>query len=138
MRPLHDRPSLVLHGRAGFPPGPAGRGEGGDMKRTLTVCPYCGTGCMLHLLSEGGRLTGVEPGTPQSVSRGSLCVKGWNAFAFVGHPERLTVPLVSKDGVLARQAGTKRSPGWSEGLKGVQAKPWQGCAHVCLFRQGDQ
>ena len=70
------------------------------MKRTLTVCPYCGTGCTFYLVSDGGRLVGVEPSTTHPVSRGGLCVKGWNAFAFVHHPERLTTPLLRRDGVL--------------------------------------
>ncbi|MEI6705266.1 MAG: molybdopterin-dependent oxidoreductase, partial [Deltaproteobacteria bacterium] len=70
------------------------------MKRTLTVCPYCGTGCMFYLVSDNGRLVGVEPSTTHPVSRGGLCVKGWNAFAFVHHPDRLTTPMVRRDGVL--------------------------------------
>jgi formate dehydrogenase major subunit/formate dehydrogenase alpha subunit len=70
------------------------------MKRTLTVCPYCGTGCTFYLLSDDGRLVGVEPSTTHPVSRGGLCVKGWNAFAFVHHPDRLTTPLLRRDGVL--------------------------------------
>jgi len=46
------------------------------MKRTFTVCPYCGTGCMLHLLSEGGRLVGVEPVKNHPVSRGGSVSRG--------------------------------------------------------------
>jgi len=66
------------------------------MKKTLTACPYCGTGCMLYLISDdNGKLVGVQPG-----SSGQLCVKGWNAFNFVDHPDRLTVPMIRKAGVL--------------------------------------
>jgi formate dehydrogenase (coenzyme F420) alpha subunit len=79
------------------------------MKRTLTVCPYCGTGCMFQLLSEGDRLIGVEPSATHPVSRGGLCVKGWNAFAFVHHPDRLTTPLLRKNGELC-------PVGWDEAL----------------------
>ena len=79
------------------------------MKRTLTVCPYCGTGCTFYLVSDGGRLVGVEPSTTHPVSRGGLCVKGWNAFAFVHHPDRLTTPLVRRDGEL-------RPASWDEAL----------------------
>jgi formate dehydrogenase (coenzyme F420) alpha subunit len=79
------------------------------MKRTLTVCPYCGTGCTFYLVSDGGRLVGVEPSTTHPVSRGGLCIKGWNAYAFVHHPDRLTVPLVRRDGVL-------RPASWDEAL----------------------
>ena len=79
------------------------------MKRTLTVCPYCGTGCAFYLVSDNGRLVGVEPSTTHPVSRGGLCVKGWNAFAFVHHPDRLATPLVRRDGVL-------RPASWDEAL----------------------
>jgi formate dehydrogenase major subunit/formate dehydrogenase alpha subunit len=79
------------------------------MKRTLTVCPYCGTGCTFYLLSDDGRLVGVEPSATHPVSRGGLCVKGWNAFAFVHHPDRLTTPLIRRDGVL-------RPASWDDAL----------------------
>jgi len=71
------------------------------MNKTLTVCPYCGTGCMFYLVSDGGRLVGVEPSGTHPVAKGSLCVKGWNAFAFVHHPDRLTTPLIRKNGTLS-------------------------------------
>ncbi len=70
------------------------------MKRTLTICPYCGTGCAFWLLTDNCRAVGVEPLREHPVSRGGLCVKGWNAAAFINHPERLKTPLVRKDGVL--------------------------------------
>jgi formate dehydrogenase major subunit/formate dehydrogenase alpha subunit len=55
---------------------------------------------MFYLVSDNGRLVGVEPSATHPVSRGGLCVKGWNAYAFVHHPDRLTTPLVRRDGVL--------------------------------------
>jgi formate dehydrogenase major subunit/formate dehydrogenase alpha subunit len=70
------------------------------MKKTLTVCPYCGTGCMFHLTTDNGRITGLEPSSTHPVNRGSLCVKGWNAFGFVNHPDRLTSPLIRRNGKL--------------------------------------
>ena len=85
------------------------------MKRTLTVCPYCGTGCMFYLVSDQGRLVGVEPSTTHPVSRGGLCVKGWNAQAFVHHPDRLTTPLIRRNGEL--QPAT-----WEEALATVIAR----------------
>lgn len=93
------------------------------MKRTLTTCPYCGTGCNLYLVSDDeGRLVGVEPSTESPVSPGQLCVKGWNAFEFVQHPDRITRPLIRKGGQL-------RPSSWDEALdlvvkrlKEIQAK----------------
>jgi len=56
---------------------------------------------MFHLLQDdNGRLIGVEPSGGHPVSRGQLCVKGWNAHAFVQHPDRLTKPLIRRNGAL--------------------------------------
>ena len=92
------------------------------LKRTLTVCPYCGTGCTFYLVSDNGRLVGVEPSTTHPVSRGGLCVKGWNAFAFVHHPERLTTPLVRRDGVLQPASWNEALDLVVEGLRLVQER----------------
>jgi len=71
------------------------------MKRVLTTCPYCGVGCNLYLVvGDDGRLVGVEPSVGHPVSRGQLCIKGWNAFHFVNHPDRLTHPLIRRGGRL--------------------------------------
>jgi formate dehydrogenase major subunit/formate dehydrogenase alpha subunit len=70
---------------------------------------------MFYLVSDGGRLVGIEPSTTHPVSRGGLCVKGWNAFAFVHHPDRLTTPLVRCDGVL-------QSASWDKALDMVVAR----------------
>jgi predicted molibdopterin-dependent oxidoreductase YjgC len=68
------------------------------VNRTLTTCPYCGTGCQFYLVADDhGRLVGVEPSTAHLVARGQLCVKGWNAFEFVCHPDRLTEPAIRRD-----------------------------------------
>lgn len=71
------------------------------MKRTLTTCPYCGTGCVFYLITDDkGKVVGVDPSVTHPVSQGKLCVKGWNAFDFVHHPDRLTVPQIRKNGKL--------------------------------------
>jgi len=71
------------------------------MKRALTTCPYCGVGCMLYLITDArGRAVGVEPAAGHPVTEGKLCVKGWNAFAFIDHPDRLTTPLIRRNGSL--------------------------------------
>ena len=92
------------------------------MKRTLTVCPYCGTGCMFYLVSDAGRLIGVEPSSTHPVSRGRLCVKGWNAFAFVHHPDRLTTPLVRRGGELVPASWDEALGFIVERLRGVQQR----------------
>jgi len=86
------------------------------MKRTLTTCPYCGTGCQFYLITaDNGQLIGVEPSDTHVVAKGQLCVKGWNAFNFPNHPDRLTVPQIRKNGKLVEAS-------WDEALELVASK----------------
>jgi predicted molibdopterin-dependent oxidoreductase YjgC len=85
------------------------------MTRTLTVCPFCGCGCSFYLVSQGNRVTGIEPSPSNPVNKGMLCAKGWNVHEFVHSPDRLTVPLVRKHGALVEST-------WDEALKIVSEK----------------
>ena len=85
------------------------------MARTRTVCPFCGCGCSLYLVSEDDRVIGVEPSPANPVNRGMLCVKGWNAHEFIHSPDRLTSPLVRKQGKLVEST-------WEEALKIVSTR----------------
>ena len=66
---------------------------------TRTTCGYCGVGCQLDVHVAADDIVRIE-GAPAAVNRGHLCVKGRYAHSFARHPERLTTPLVRKDGVL--------------------------------------
>jgi formate dehydrogenase alpha subunit len=86
------------------------------MKKVLTTCTYCGTGCMFYLVvGDDGRLAGVEPSTEHVVAKGQLCVKGWNAYHFVNHPDRLTRPLIRRNGKMEPSS-------WDEALDLVVGK----------------
>lgn len=63
-----------------------------------TICPYCGAGCGLILSVRDGRVVGAYPDREHPVSKGALCIKGWSAGEFIHHPERLTAPLLKKNG----------------------------------------
>ncbi len=65
-----------------------------EYKNILTTCIYCGAGCRLYLQVLDGEIVGVLPDKEHPISRGSLCIKGWNAASFVNHPERLKTPLI--------------------------------------------
>jgi predicted molibdopterin-dependent oxidoreductase YjgC len=47
-----------------------------------------------------GRLVGVRPSRSHPVNQGRLCVKGWHANEFVTAPDRLTTPLIRRNGHL--------------------------------------
>ncbi len=67
-------------------------------KKVKTTCPYCGVGCQLELLVQNGKIVrsnGVEGVWPND---GRLCVKGRFGYDYVHSPERLTKPLIKKNG----------------------------------------
>ncbi|MFH1744075.1 MAG: formate dehydrogenase subunit alpha [bacterium] len=93
------------------------------MKKTLTTCPYCGTGCMFYLLTDHfGAVVGVEPSTTHPVAKGQICVKGWNAFNFINHPDRLTAPMIRKNGSLEPSSWDESLDLVVNKLKSLQAK----------------
>jgi predicted molibdopterin-dependent oxidoreductase YjgC len=70
------------------------------MRDVQSVCCYCGCGCGLYLHVENGQVVGVSPSRHHPVSRNNLCVKGWHVHEFIHSPERLTSPLLRKQGQL--------------------------------------
>jgi predicted molibdopterin-dependent oxidoreductase YjgC len=69
-----------------------------EYRNVLTTCTYCGAGCTLYLEVLDGEIVGVLPDKEHPISRGGLCIKGWNAASFVDHPDRLTTPLIRRGG----------------------------------------
>ena len=67
-----------------------------EYRNVLTTCTYCGAGCTLYLQVLDGEIVGVLPDKEHPISRGGLCIKGWNAASFVNHPDRLTTPLIRR------------------------------------------
>jgi assimilatory nitrate reductase catalytic subunit len=57
--------------------------------RVATHCPYCALQCG-QWVGPGGEVDGREFPT----NRGGLCQKGWTSGSLLGHPERLTSPLL--------------------------------------------
>lgn len=84
-------------------------------KRVVSTCPYCGVGCRVELWVKDGRLVrsdGVEGISPND---GRLCVKGRFGYDFVHSPERLTTPLIRKNGEFVESS-------WEEALQLIADK----------------
>lgn len=80
-----------------------------EYNNVLSTCVYCGTGCGLYLEVLDGQVVGTLPAKGHPVSEGKLCLKGWNAHAFIHHQDRLTKPLIKRDGRFIEA-------GWDEAL----------------------
>jgi formate dehydrogenase major subunit len=78
------------------------------IRRTKTVCTYCGVGCSFDVWTKDRHILKVEPrdGPANGIS---TCVKGKFAWDHINSGERLTKPLI-RDGDRFREAG------WDEAL----------------------
>ncbi|HQL58553.1 MAG TPA: formate dehydrogenase subunit alpha [Methanoculleus sp.] len=68
------------------------------LQYVATTCPYCGTGCSFNLVVQDGKVVGTAPYRRSPVNEGKVCPKGTYAHEFVNSPDRLTKPLIKKDG----------------------------------------
>ena len=84
-------------------------------KRVKTTCPYCGVGCQLELWVNNNRIIRVNGAEGVMPNDGRLCVKGRFGYEYVASPERLTTPLIRKNGTLC-------PAGWDEALDLVAEK----------------
>ncbi len=85
-------------------------------QKTRTTCSFCGVGCQMDLYVQDNKIVkidGADPDLPPN--NASLCVKGRFGYDFVASPERLTTPLIKKDG--------KQVPAsWDEAIDFVASK----------------
>ncbi|MCC6203180.1 MAG: (2Fe-2S)-binding protein, partial [Gammaproteobacteria bacterium] len=67
-------------------------------RKVDSTCPYCGVGCLLTFNVKDERIISVA-GRNGPANRGRLCVKGRYGFDYVHNPNRLTKPLVRREGM---------------------------------------
>jgi len=78
------------------------------IRRTKTVCTYCGVGCSFDIWTRDRHILKVEPA--QGPANGiSTCVKGKFAWGHTNSPDRLTTPLI-------REGDRFREATWEEAL----------------------
>jgi len=71
-----------------------------QLKEVDSVCGYCGNGCTVTLGVLGNKVETIRFNDKIGVNDGNLCVRGRFGYSYVNHEERLTKPLVRKDGEL--------------------------------------
>ncbi len=92
----------------------------GETEATRTICPYCGVGCSVDVLTRKGKMVAVRPAMDGPANGGALCVKGQWAWDFVQHSDRLTAPLVRDgDGQLVEASWDEALDRAAEGFRAV-------------------
>ena len=84
------------------------------IKRTKTVCTYCGVGCSFDIWTKDRHILKVEPG--EGPANGiSTCVKGKFGWDYVNSEDRIKKPLI-------REGGRFREATWEEALTTIVNK----------------
>ncbi len=84
-------------------------------REVKSICPYCGCGCGIYLGVRGGVIVNVRGDADNPVNKGNLCVKGRFGYDFINHPERLTTPLVRRNGKFTEAT-------WDEALELIASR----------------
>ncbi len=78
-----------------------------------SVCPFCGVGCLVTWQVRDERIVGVK-GRAGPANEGRLCVKGRFGMDYVHSPDRLTRPLIRRDGVAKDVRHLSEPTDWRE------------------------
>jgi NADH-quinone oxidoreductase chain G len=71
-----------------------------DIRNAPTVCPHCSVGCNTNVTVRDTSVLRVLPRENTPVDDGWLCDRGRFTYEFVQSDDRLTSPLIKKDGIL--------------------------------------
>src|SRR3984885_246099 len=76
-----------------------------EMNHVSTICTHCGDGCKTTLgvrsVNNGSEILRGDNRDKSGINGDFLCIKGRYAFDFAHHEDRLTQPLIRKNGRLA-------------------------------------
>jgi formate dehydrogenase major subunit len=84
------------------------------IKKTKTVCTYCGVGCSYDVWTKDRKILKIVP-LHGDANQISTCVKGKFGWDYVNHPDRLQKPLI-------REGNGFREANWEEALNLVTTK----------------
>lgn len=84
-------------------------------KEVKMICSYCGTGCGLIVEVNDNKIVKVRGDKEATVNKGQTCIKGAFAYNYVHSEDRLTSPLLRKNGKLEPVS-------WKEALSFIAEK----------------
>lgn len=83
--------------------------------KVRTICSYCGVGCNLEVAIKNNKILSISAPIDAEVNAGHTCLKGRYAWRFYNHPDRLTSPLIKKQGAFVKAS-------WDEAFTLIKEK----------------
>jgi formate dehydrogenase alpha subunit len=82
------------------------------LKRADTICTYCGDGCRITVQTKNNQLIEVNSAHGAGRNNGDLCPRGFFGYHVSTHSDRITQPLIRRNGQLTPAT-------WEEALESV-------------------
>ena len=92
-------------------------------------CRFCGTGCHVQVGTKDGRVVAIAGDEKAEVNKGLLCVKGYHVGLALYGQDRLTEPLLRRNGRL-------EPIGWDEALDIVARRIMKNPAGFAVYGSG--
>jgi len=93
-----------------------------SVETVRTVCSYCGVGCNLEVSVKDNKILSIEAPKDAAVNSGHTCLKGRYAWRFYNHPDRLTTPMIKKEGQLTPVSWTEAFDYLANKLQTIKAE----------------
>lgn len=90
------------------------------MKKVITVCPYCASGCKIYLKVENGKTIGAE-GANGLTNQGELCLKGYYGWDFI-HDTKILTPRLKTPMIRRERGGKLEAVSWDEAIEFASSK----------------
>ncbi|MFO0675322.1 MAG: molybdopterin-dependent oxidoreductase [Polyangiaceae bacterium] len=100
-----------------------------SVKFDKAPCRFCGTGCHVQVGVEKGRVVSIAGDSRAEVNKGLLCVKGYHVGLALYGADRLTRPLLRKNGKLM-------PIGWEEALDTIARRVRKNPAGFAIYGSG--
>ena len=96
-----------------------------------STCGYCGVGCGLYIGVKDGRPVYTKGDPAHPVSKGTLCPKGIMEHEMVNSENRVTTPMIRKDGEFAKVEWDEAFKHTADKFKAIQKEHGKG-AVACI------
>lgn len=83
-----------------------------QLKEVDSVCGYCGNGCTVTLGTKDNEVQTIRFNDKTGVNDGNLCIRGRFGVSYVNSDDKLTTPMVRRDGKLVETS-------WEEAIQAV-------------------
>lgn len=107
-----------------------GLAEGADqLTWAKAPCRFCGTGCGVMVGVKNGKVVAVQGDLENPVNRGLLCAKGYHVGSALYGSDRLTQPMIRKNGTL-------QPVSWEEAIDTVARFVFEHSAEFGIYGSG--